>query len=80
MASPNFEKALQQLEEIVHELESGDLPLEKALKKFEDGVRLSKLCADKLDETEKRVILLLQDSAGNPTEVPFPENSDQSDV
>ncbi|MCU0558092.1 MAG: exodeoxyribonuclease VII small subunit [Desulfobacterales bacterium] len=80
MASPNFEKALQQLEEIVHELESGDLPLEKALKKFEDGVRLSKLCADKLDETEKRVILLMQDSAGNPTEVPFPENSDQSDV
>ena len=80
MASPNFEKALQQLEQIVHELESGDLPLEKALKKFEDGVRLSKLCADKLDETEKRVILLMQDSAGNPTEVPFPENSDQSDV
>lgn len=80
MASPNFEKALQQLEEIVHELESGDLPLEKALKKFEDGVRLSKLCADKLDETEKRVILLMQDSAGNPTEVPFPENSDQTDV
>lgn len=80
MASPNFEKALQQLEEIVHELESGDLPLEKALKKFEDGVRLSKLCADKLDETEKRVILLMQDSAGNPSEAPFPENSDQSDV
>ncbi|MFY9942971.1 MAG: exodeoxyribonuclease VII small subunit [Desulfobacterales bacterium] len=80
MASPNFEKALQQLEQIVHELESGDLPLEKALKKFEDGIRLSKLCAQKLDETEKRVTLLMRDSAGNLTEAPFPDNSAPNDV
>jgi exodeoxyribonuclease VII small subunit len=81
MASPNFEKALQQLEEIVQELEAGDLPLEKALKRFEDGIRLSKLCAQKLDETEKRVTLLMRDSAGNLTETPFPEkNNDQKDV
>lgn len=79
MASPNFEKSMQQLEQIVQELESGDLPLEKALKKFEDGIRLSKLCARKLDETEKRITLLMQDSAGNLTEAPFPENSDKND-
>ena len=80
MASPNFEKALQQLEEIVQELEAGDLPLEKALKRFEDGIRLSKLCAQKLDETEKRVTLLMRDSAGNPTETPFPDKRDENDV
>ena len=81
MASPNFEKALQQLEEIVQELEAGDLPLEKALKRFEDGIRLSKLCAQKLDETEKRVTLLMRDSAGNLTETPFPEKDPaRSDV
>lgn len=81
MASPNFEKALQQLEEIVQELEAGDLPLEKALKRFEDGIRLSKLCAQKLDETEKRVTLLMRDSAGNLTETPFPEKDhERSDV
>jgi exodeoxyribonuclease VII small subunit len=81
MASPNFEKALQQLEEIVQELEAGDLPLEKALKRFEDGIRLSKLCAQKLDETEKRVTLLMRDSAGNLTETPLPEKDhDRNDV
>jgi exodeoxyribonuclease VII small subunit len=81
MASPNFEKALQQLEEIVQELEAGDLPLEKALKRFEDGIRLSKLCAQKLDETEKRVTLLMRDSAGNLTEPPFPEKDhERNDV
>jgi exodeoxyribonuclease VII small subunit len=80
MASPNFEKSMQQLEQIVNELESGDLPLEKALKKFEDGIRLSNLCAKKLDETEKRITLLIQDSAGNPTEAPFPEKNDANDV
>jgi exodeoxyribonuclease VII small subunit len=80
MASPNFEKALQQLEEIVQELEAGDLPLEKALKRFEDGIRLSKLCAQKLDETEKRVTLLMRDAGGNLTETPFPDKRDENDV
>jgi exodeoxyribonuclease VII small subunit len=80
MASPNFEKALQQLEEIVQELEAGDLPLEKALKRFEDDIRLSKLCAQKLDETEKRVTLLMRDSAGNLSETPFAEKRGENDV
>jgi exodeoxyribonuclease VII small subunit len=69
-----FEKALEKLEGIVQELESGDLPLEKALKKFEEGVQLSKLCSGKLDETEKRIAVLLEDGKGGFTETPFDPN------
>ncbi len=66
-----FEKALEKLEGIVQELESGDLPLEKALKKFEEGVHLSKLCSGKLDETEKKIAVLLEDGEGGFAEAPF---------
>ena len=51
--------------------ESGDQPLEKAIKQFEEGVQLSKFCSEKLDETEKRVTLLLKDQTGNVFEKPF---------
>lgn len=71
MAKKTFEQAMKQLEEIVQELEAGDLPLEKAIKKFEEGVQLSKLCTEKLDETEKKISILLKDQAGNVFEKPF---------
>ncbi len=61
----SFEKALKQLEEIVHELEAGDLPLEKAMSRFEDGMRLSRFCSQQLDETERKITLLTQDQEGN---------------
>ncbi len=76
MAKKTFEQSMEQLEQIVQELESGDLPLEKAIKKFEEGIQLSKLCAKKLDETEKKVSLLLEDEQGNITEEPFPADND----
>ena len=72
MAKKTFEQSMKQLEQIVQELESGDLPLEKAIKKFEEGIQLSKLCAQKLDETEKKVSMLVEDDHGNITEAPFP--------
>ena len=50
---------MKQLEQIVQEMESGDLPLEKAIQKFEEGIRLTRYCTEKLDETEKRVTLLM---------------------
>jgi len=62
---------MQQLESIVQQLETGDLSLEIALKKFEEGVKLSKLCSRKLDETEKKVSILIKDSEGNTKEKPF---------
>ncbi len=59
-----FEKAMEQLEQVVADLEAGDIPLDKALQKFEEGMALSKYCGDRLDETEKKVSLLLADSQG----------------
>ena len=77
MPKKTFEDAMAQLERIVQELESGDLPLEKALKKFEEGVRLSKFCFDKLEETEKKITVLTKDNAGNIKEAAF--SSDPGD-
>ena len=71
MAKKTFELAMKQLEQIVQDLESGDMPLEKAIKTFEDGIQLSKFCSEKLDETEKRITILMQSSDGKLSEAPF---------
>ncbi len=55
----DLEKALSELEEIVTQLEAGDLPLEKSLKQFERGVRLSRDCQSALKEAEQRVQALM---------------------
>jgi exodeoxyribonuclease VII small subunit len=68
---PSFEKAISDLEKIVKALESGDLPLEKALEKFEAGIQLSRYCTETLDEAERRVTLLMADETGKPVEKPF---------
>jgi len=70
-AKQSFEKAINDLEKIVRALESGDLPLEKALEKFEAGIKLSRYCTETLDEAEKRVTLLMADEMGEPVEKPF---------
>lgn len=77
MAKKSFEQSLKQLEQIVRELESGDLPLELALKKFEEGVELSKFCSQKLEETERRITQLMQNSSGAVVEKPFPASDDE---
>jgi exodeoxyribonuclease VII small subunit len=79
MAQKTFEAAMKQLEQIVQELESGELPLEKALSKFEEGIQLSKFCSKKLDETEKRITVLLQDQEGNVHQKPFPSKNESDD-
>lgn len=66
-----FETALEQLEQLVREIESGDLPLEKSMQKFEEGVKLSKYCARKLDEAENKINLLLEKQNGTVETVPF---------
>lgn len=76
MAKKTFEQSMKQLEQIIQELESGDLPLEKAIKKFEEGIQLSRFCSKMLDETEKKVSILLEDSEGNITETPFPSEGE----
>ena len=74
MAKKTFEQAMKQLEQIVQDLESWDMPLEKAIKKFEEGIQLSKYCTSKLDESEKRITILMKDTAGDVSEVPFAEH------
>ncbi len=71
MATKNFEQSLQDLEKIVKELEKGDLPLEKALKRFEDGMALSKRCSQMLDETEQKISQLIEGSDGTLKEQEF---------
>ena len=59
MAEKTFETSLKELEEIVHQLESEDLPLEKAIALFEKGTTLSKTCSKTLDDAEKKIEQLL---------------------
>jgi exodeoxyribonuclease VII small subunit len=64
----NLEKALTDLEELVEELESGDLPLEKAMKKFEEGIKLTRGCQAALKEAEQKVEILLKSAGGEELE------------
>ena len=57
---PNFEVSLQRLEEIVDELEKGNVPLEQALRLFEEGLKLSSSCRKELEEAEGKVEILLR--------------------
>lgn len=77
---PKFEASMEKLEQIVQELEQGELPLEVALKKFEEGVQLAGFCSKTLDETEKKVIMLLKDQNGEVTERPFIEDHPSADA
>ena len=79
MAKQTFENAMNKLEKIVQELESTDLPLEEAIKMFEEGVQLSKFCTEKLDETEKRITLLLKDQNGRVFDKPFFSETESND-
>jgi exodeoxyribonuclease VII small subunit len=76
MAEKKFEAALSRLEEIVQELEKGDLPLEQSLKFFEEGIKLSRICNKRLEEAERKVEVLLKDKSGKVTAKPFKEEEE----
>jgi len=61
----NLEKSLEELESLIDELESGDLPLEVAMKKFEAGIRLTRRCQAALKDAEQRVEILLKNAGGD---------------
>jgi exodeoxyribonuclease VII small subunit len=71
MPKEKFEDALNKLEKIVSKLEEGDIPLEESLKLFEEGIRLSRFCNQKLDEADKKVEILLKDKNGVTKAYPF---------
>jgi exodeoxyribonuclease VII small subunit len=76
MAEKKFETSLERLEEIVQELEQDDLPLDKSLKLFEEGIKLSRVCNRRLEEAERKVEILLKDKAGNMITKPFDEEEE----
>ncbi|MCI0446395.1 exodeoxyribonuclease VII small subunit [bacterium] len=67
----SFEAALKELEGIVKQLETGEAKLEESLQLFERGIRLSRFCSQKLEEAEKKIEMLVKDSRGEYTAVPF---------
>jgi exodeoxyribonuclease VII small subunit len=71
MPKEKFEDALNKLEKVVSKLEEGDIPLEESLKLFEEGIRLSRFCNQKLDEAEKKVEILLKGKNGILEPHPF---------
>ena len=83
MATPrsnDFEKSFQQLEAVVKRLESEELPLDESLQLFEEGIRLSRFCHQRLEEVEKKIELILADAKGEPRVEPFAnEDEDAAD-
>lgn len=64
MPEIKFEKALKRLEEIVEELEKGELDLDRSLQIFEEGIKMSRICSKKLQEAEKKIEILTKDESG----------------
>ena len=73
-----FESSLASLEQIVRELERGDVPLEESLRLFEDGVKLTRECQERLGQAERRIEILLRDQAGRPVLAAL-DNDDDDD-
>ena len=62
----NFEQAMQRLEKIVEEMESGELPLEDLIVRYEEGMKLVKVCQERLASAEQRIEIITRNSAGKP--------------
>ncbi len=77
MAKKNFESALKRLEEITAELEDGELSLDNSLKKFDEGMKLVQLCNQKLDDSQKKIDILLNKN-GTMTRIPFEPEDDHN--
>lgn len=80
MAEPKFEKDLEKLEEIVGALEEGELSLDEALKRFEEGIKLAKRCEKALSEAEKKIEILTRNAEGELEAQPFGEDSEVEDT
>jgi exodeoxyribonuclease VII small subunit len=76
----SFESSLEALEQIVRQLEDGDLPLEKSLELFEQGIRLSRECQERLGQAERRSEILLRDSQGRTVVSEFAADKDREDL
>jgi exodeoxyribonuclease VII small subunit len=80
MAKVSFEKALAKLEETVHRLEEGNLPLDEAVALFEEGTRLARACNEHLDAAELKVSQLVQSPGGEYHETDMHVAADAADA
>lgn len=72
----SFEAAMEKLEVIVSRLENGDVPLEQAIELFQEGMKLSHLCSSKLEQVERKIEMLVEES-GTLVKKPFTVGSDE---
>jgi exodeoxyribonuclease VII small subunit len=76
---PSFEQGLEQVEEILRQLEEGQIGLDESLKQYEKGVKLLRRCYDLLDRADRRIELLSGvDAEGNPISSPIDDPADSS--
>jgi exodeoxyribonuclease VII small subunit len=75
----NFEEAMEQLENIVVQLENGDVALEKAIDLFQEGMKLSKLCSEKLEQVERKIEILIEEDGTYEKKSFQPPVEDQGD-
>jgi exodeoxyribonuclease VII small subunit len=76
----DFETALKSLEEIVGQLEAGDLTLDRALELFEEGIGISRFCSLKLEEAERKVEVLIKNAEGTMEAVPFSDDIKENET
>ncbi|GMV93303.1 MAG: hypothetical protein AMXMBFR82_30810 [Candidatus Hydrogenedentota bacterium] len=80
MAEPKFEKDLEKLEEIVTALEEGELSLDDAMKRFEEGIKLAKRCEKALSDAEKKIEILTRNADGDLEAQPFEDEGAGEDA
>ncbi|MFB0518613.1 MAG: exodeoxyribonuclease VII small subunit [Acidobacteriota bacterium] len=80
MEEKKFEKALEELEQVVTKLEKGNLSLEESLKLFEEGIKLSRFCNNKLEEAERKIEILQKNAEGKFIKKPFVEHKEETEI
>jgi exodeoxyribonuclease VII small subunit len=79
MGEIKFEKAIQRLEKIVEDLETGELDIDKSLEIFEEGIKMSRVCSKKLSEAEAKIEKLTRDQKGELVAELFPVEDEEND-
>ncbi|MCL6584299.1 MAG: exodeoxyribonuclease VII small subunit [bacterium] len=80
MAKFKFEEAIERLEEIVRQLEEGSLGLDESLKLFDEGIRLTQLCTKKLEESERKIQILLKNEQGEKSLQPYQIDEEEEEL
>jgi exodeoxyribonuclease VII small subunit len=74
----SIEEAMERLETLVREMETGQLPLEKLISSYEEGVKLASLCQEKLDAAAKKIQIIAKNASGQTKLEEFPLAADES--